>query len=101
MRKLIALGLAASLSWAGLACTTGCPDPVFANPATATWSSMPGTSSDAGVTGPRTAVVVRWSPTHGDPLPDSYYAQVRLSAGTDGGAPVQSVRLTAPRELTI
>jgi hypothetical protein len=91
-RKVVALGLAATLSSAGLSCSTGCPDPKVANPATATWSSTPG---------PRTVIVVRWSPTPGDPLPDSYYAQVELLARTAGGAPVQSIKLTAPHELTI
>ena len=101
MQKLLASALAAALSIAGAACTPGCPDPVLANPVSATWSPARTISSDAGVASPGSVVVVRWSPTRGDSLPDSYYAAVQFNAGTDAGSVVQSVTLTATRELTI
>lgn len=96
MKRLSSLTMAAVLSlWLPACGDSACPSPVFGAPSTATWpTAAPGLAQGL--------VVVRWAATGGDPLPERYYATVRLRGPVDGGAtPVQRVTLTAPRELTL
>lgn len=94
LRTVRALALAGMLS----ACSdgSGCPSPVFAPPATASWTH----DTTPAATGDR--VVVRWAQTAGDPLPDTYYEPMVFSAAPDAGrTPVTTITRTASRELTL
>jgi hypothetical protein len=103
MKKLAVAQLALVLALGGVACRDKdpCPSPEFAEPATAVWTASP--SSSGAPTG-GAIVVVRWSPTPDDPLPDSYYGWGRSPAPDPvdilPGASL-AIRLTAPREYTI
>lgn len=94
LRAVRALALTGLLSACGDG--DGCPTPVFAPPATASWThdTTPAATNDR--------VVVRWAPTSGDPLPDRYYEPMIFSAAPDAGRlPVSAITRTAPRELTL
>ncbi len=96
-RRALAASFAAATAWALPACGGGneCPAPLFTAPVTATWM----TASSAGSS--VTDVVVRWSPSSGDSLPERYYEPSSADSVPDSAVPpIQDVTRTGTRELT-
>lgn len=97
IRGAVAVAMASAATMFLPACGGGneCPSPLFTIPVTATWA--PPSTTGTGYSN----VVVRWSASTSDALPERYYEPTSSGSPPDAGrSPVSRVTRTAARELT-